>query len=202
MYFLQKPNDVLSEISHVGKGFCIFFCFADIPCRRKVPIGGPRDDHTGDQQKVIHGIIRAKGTAPTVNRYSRTHLPGKRPPHGAAGITGTVNQGLHLCGNICKIGGGPQYNSICRQHFVNDAVNDIIINGAMAILHFLARHAGPAAADFVDFRKQDKLRTTASIYLAEHPTQLQPRFDVIEIYAPQGTQTACPEIIHLENAFE
>ena len=59
-----------------------------------------------------------------------------------------------------------------------------------------------AAADFVDFRKQDKLRTTASIYLAEHPTQLQPRFDVIEIYAPDGVETLKPEIHHMEDAFQ
>ena len=42
------------------------------------------------------------------------------------------------------------------------------------------------AREFVDRRKQEKLRTTAQLYLAEHPTQLQPRFDVVEIYAPQG----------------
>ena len=29
----------------------------------------------------------------------------------------------------------------------------------------------------------------------------QPRFDVIEVYAPNGTQTKRPEIRHLEDAF-
>ena len=59
---------------------------------------------------------------------------------------------------------------------------------------------GPAAA-FVDWRKQQRLRTAAELYLAGHPTGLQPRFDVIEIYAPQGTDTENPGIFHLENAF-
>ena len=58
-----------------------------------------------------------------------------------------------------------------------------------------------SAAAFVDRRKQDRLRTAAELYLAGRPTGLQPRFDVIEIYAPQGEKTARPEIIHLENAF-
>lgn len=58
------------------------------------------------------------------------------------------------------------------------------------------------AREFVDWRKQDRIRVTASIYLETHPTHLQPRFDVIEIYAPQGRQTPSPEIIHLEGAFE
>ena len=58
------------------------------------------------------------------------------------------------------------------------------------------------AHEFVDLRKQDRLRITASMYLAENPTKLQPRFDVIEIYAPQGTLTPEPEIYHLEDAFQ
>lgn len=59
-----------------------------------------------------------------------------------------------------------------------------------------------AAREFVDNRKQDKIRTTASLYLSQNPTKLQPRFDVIEIYAPDGTATAMPEINHLEDAFQ
>lgn len=56
--------------------------------------------------------------------------------------------------------------------------------------------------EFVDFRKQDRLRATASMYLSQNPTNLQPRFDVIEIYAPQGVQTQNPEVTHLEDAFQ
>ena len=58
------------------------------------------------------------------------------------------------------------------------------------------------ALEFVDHRKQDRIRTTAQIYLAQNPTDLQPRFDVIEIYAPEGTATAHPEIYHMEDAFQ
>lgn len=53
----------------------------------------------------------------------------------------------------------------------------------------------------VGLRKQEKLRAAALLYLAEHPTALQPRFDVIEIYAPQGQNTQTPELYHWENAF-
>lgn len=54
----------------------------------------------------------------------------------------------------------------------------------------------------VNYRKQEKLRATAQWYLAEHPEQtLQPRFDVAEIYAPQGMETARPEFCYWENAF-
>jgi len=58
------------------------------------------------------------------------------------------------------------------------------------------------AFEYVDSAKQNRLRTTASLYLSEHPTNLQPRFDVIEIYAPEGTATANPEIYHMEDAFQ
>ena len=36
---------------------------------------------------------------------------------------------------------------------------------------------------------------------AKNPTELLTRFDVIEIYAPQGIETLKPEIHHLEDAF-
>ena len=58
------------------------------------------------------------------------------------------------------------------------------------------------AAEHVDYHKQNRLRTTAELYLSENPTRLQPRFDVVEIYAPDGTQTQSPKIIHLEDAFQ
>ena len=58
------------------------------------------------------------------------------------------------------------------------------------------------ARDYVDKRKQDKLRLTASLYLSENPCDLPARFDVIEIYAPDGTTTAHPDIYHMEDAFQ
>lgn len=58
------------------------------------------------------------------------------------------------------------------------------------------------AMEFVDQRKQNRIRTTAEVYLSQNPTELQPRFDVIEIYAPMGLDTPKPEIHHLEDAFE
>ena len=58
-----------------------------------------------------------------------------------------------------------------------------------------------AAREFVDARKQEKLRATASMWLEEHETSLQPRFDVIEIYAPDGPETERPYVRQIEDAF-
>lgn len=58
------------------------------------------------------------------------------------------------------------------------------------------------AKEYVDTFKQNRLRTTAEYYLSKFPTELQPRFDVIEIYAPEGVQSIKPVIRHLEGAFE
>lgn len=58
------------------------------------------------------------------------------------------------------------------------------------------------ALEYVDSGKQDRIRITASMYLSQNATNLQPRFDVIEIYAPDGTATVHPEIYHLEDAFQ
>lgn len=54
----------------------------------------------------------------------------------------------------------------------------------------------------VDTRKQKRLRATAELWLAEHPGEgRQPRFDVAEIFAPQGMATRSPRITWIENAF-
>lgn len=58
------------------------------------------------------------------------------------------------------------------------------------------------AREFVTRRKQEKIIATASKWLSENTCDLQPRFDVIEIYAPLGDKTERPEIIHLEDAFQ
>lgn len=58
-----------------------------------------------------------------------------------------------------------------------------------------------AAREFVDRRKQDRLRATAMLWLEEHETALQPRFDVIEIYAPEALATKRPGIRRIEDAF-
>ncbi len=60
-----------------------------------------------------------------------------------------------------------------------------------------------AAREFVTASKQQKIRMTAAYYLAGHARaqNLQPRFDVIEVYAPQGPKGPV-QMIHLEDAFE
>lgn len=58
------------------------------------------------------------------------------------------------------------------------------------------------AGEFVDARKQNKIRTTASLWLAQNETELQPRFDVIEIYAPNGMSDKGKKINHIINAFQ
>jgi putative endonuclease len=53
----------------------------------------------------------------------------------------------------------------------------------------------------VTLSKQKKLILAAECYLSEQPTDLQPRFDVAEVYAPYGLDTGAPNIIYWENAF-
>lgn len=57
------------------------------------------------------------------------------------------------------------------------------------------------AREFVTYSKQRKILAAAQQWLQWKHCALQPRFDVIEVYAPQGTDTRDPEIRHWENAF-
>ena len=57
------------------------------------------------------------------------------------------------------------------------------------------------ASEAVTREKQRKLRATAELYLAEHTAELQPRFDVAEVYADSEHSAASVRIEYLENAF-
>ena len=59
------------------------------------------------------------------------------------------------------------------------------------------------AREFVTYGKQRRILKSASLWLAAHGCdELQPRFDVIEIYAPEGMDSDKLTIHHLEDAFE
>ena len=55
------------------------------------------------------------------------------------------------------------------------------------------------AREFVSRKKQGKMRSTANLWLSSRPVELQPRFDVIEIYS--GDSFGEPQINHIINAF-
>lgn len=54
----------------------------------------------------------------------------------------------------------------------------------------------------VTLSKQKKLLKTASFFMQAHKTKLQPRFDVIEVYASALSPLQPKEIDHIQNAFE
>ena len=56
------------------------------------------------------------------------------------------------------------------------------------------------AKEFVTAAKQQRVMIAAQLWLQQNETELQPRFDVIEIYAPNGEKGRI-RINHIENAF-
>lgn len=57
------------------------------------------------------------------------------------------------------------------------------------------------AMEYVDTRKQQRIIATAQMYLAQNETELQPRFDVIEVYGSEDKANEKPKLMHMENAF-
>ena len=58
------------------------------------------------------------------------------------------------------------------------------------------------AREFVTVSKQRRIISTASLWLSIKRCELQPRFDVIEIYAPDGVNSRKLQINHIEDAFQ
>ena len=59
-----------------------------------------------------------------------------------------------------------------------------------------------SAMEFVTVEKQRRVIATAQLWLTQNETALQPRFDVVEVYAPEGILTKEPKIHHIEDAFQ
>ena len=73
----------------------------------------------------------------------------------------------------------------------------------VAFVEVKLRRSGDFARprEFVTPAKQRRIIAAAQSWLQLSGDRRQPRFDVIEVYAPQGVRTAKPEIRHWENAF-
>ena len=56
------------------------------------------------------------------------------------------------------------------------------------------------AKEFVTYAKQQRIIKTAMLWLSQHDCELQPRFDVIEVYPTKGFMNTY-RINHIENAF-
>lgn len=54
----------------------------------------------------------------------------------------------------------------------------------------------------VTIAKQRRLIHTASIYLSKHPSEFQPRFDVIEVVMESPNSMRVVEINHIQGAYE
>lgn len=81
---------------------------------------------------------------------------------------------------------------------------DIIAENAVYLVFVevkLRRNAAFAEArEFVTGAKQRRIIKTAQLWLSGSNCEKQPRFDVIEIYAPNGLAGRCT-INHIEDAF-
>ncbi|MCD8322258.1 MAG: YraN family protein [Oscillospiraceae bacterium] len=58
------------------------------------------------------------------------------------------------------------------------------------------------AMEYVTEDKQRRVIMAAELWLSRNPASRQPRFDVLEVYAPQGAMTKKPEIHHIEDAYQ
>jgi putative endonuclease len=73
--------------------------------------------------------------------------------------------------------------------------------GTICFVEVKLRGAGSIALprEFVDARKQERLRKTAAVYMSSHDLDVPARFDVAEVYEEQdGTL----RVQYLESAFE
>ncbi len=97
------------------------------------------------------------------------------------------------------------YSILERNYSCRRGEIDIIARGRGFIVFAevkLRKNADFAEArEFVTPAKQRRIIETAMLWLQQRGCELQPRFDVLEVYAPQGRSCLLPRINHIEDAF-
>ncbi len=98
------------------------------------------------------------------------------------------------------------YRIVGRNYKVRSGEIDLIVSNREYIVFVEVKmrkndHFGEAK-EFVGYTKQNRVRSAAMQWLSLNETELQPRFDVIEIYGDVGTPFQKLDIRHIENAFE
>lgn len=96
------------------------------------------------------------------------------------------------------------YTILARNYRIREGEIDLVAASAQYLVFVEVKTRKSrrfcAAREAVDERKQRRLILTAEHWMQEHPTALQPRMDVVEVYGSEGGP-AC-EIHHWENAFD
>lgn len=95
-----------------------------------------------------------------------------------------------------------KYRLLCANYRTRFGEIDLIVRNKKYIcfVEVKQRNINSIAApgEFVDYAKQQKIKAAAMLYLASNKTDLQPRFDVIEINTQDNWINS---LKHLENAF-
>lgn len=94
---------------------------------------------------------------------------------------------------------GGEIDIVAAQHTSRGILRKTV-SGYIAFVEVKQRtsRAFGEAREAVDRRKQQRIKLAAMLYLSKHDTELQPRFDVMEVYPGEDG----PMINHIENAFE
>ena len=96
------------------------------------------------------------------------------------------------------------YRVVERNYTTRFGEIDLIVKNARYVVFAevkLRKDDGFATArEYVTRSKQEKILKTAGLWLSQNDCELQPRFDVIEVYAPRGMDGPV-SVVHLEDAF-
>lgn len=98
------------------------------------------------------------------------------------------------------------YEIIARNYHSRYGEIDIIAKNAEYIAYVEVKTRSISAyglpREAVTPLKQQKIIKTAYVFEAQHPYDLQPRFDIIEIYHKNKSEFAPQKLTHIKGAFE
>ena len=114
-----------------------------------IPVGRPRHDHARHEEHVVDAVKGVRCPAPACGHHGGPYLALKQTAVDKGHKSGAVNQRLHLRAHVGKIAGRAQNHSVRREHFFQNAVEDVVVKHTSPVLLFRAFQAAPTALDLL-----------------------------------------------------
>ena len=115
----------------------------------EIPVGGPRDDHLLNEEKVVDGIKNSYSTAPSYRHHRSAHLSRKHITVCDGHKPGTIYDRLEFGRHRRKIGGRGQDDPISLVHLAYALVDEVTRHIAHSIQVLETFETGDAPFDFL-----------------------------------------------------
>ncbi|SCM72325.1 hypothetical protein KL86DES1_20534 [uncultured Desulfovibrio sp.] len=146
---LAEPGYGAAKMVHVFHTVAVVEHVFFIGAITHVPVARPRHEHARHEEHVVDAVKGVRCAAPAHGHHGGPYLALKQAAVDKGHKSGAVNQRLHLRAHVGKIAGRAKNQGVRREHFFQNAVEDVVVKHTSLVLLFRTFQAAPATLDLL-----------------------------------------------------